>query len=167
VQVVPIGYLTEAEARQLIEQPVKDFALRYAPEASQRVLDLTAGHPYLVQLLCREIVAHKNTQPLALRWLACRADVEAAAQQALSSGRMFFDDIDLNQVDAAGRALLMYLAMQGEAAILDYATLAHRFGATLDQALVLPLRRDLITQQDGGYRFQVELIRRWFADPKG
>ena len=34
----------------------------YMPEASQRVLDLTAGYPYLVQLLCREIVAHKKTQ---------------------------------------------------------------------------------------------------------
>ncbi|MDJ0707014.1 MAG: hypothetical protein QNJ46_27380, partial [Leptolyngbyaceae cyanobacterium MO_188.B28] len=55
-QVVHLGYLQEAEVRQLVERPVKDFALRYQPDASQRVLDLTRGHPFLVQLLCAEIV---------------------------------------------------------------------------------------------------------------
>ena len=57
VQVVNISYLKEDEARKLIEQPVKDFALRYEPDASQRGLDLTRWHPFLVQLLCGEIVA--------------------------------------------------------------------------------------------------------------
>lgn len=59
VQVLHLSYLKESEARQLIERPVKDFALRYEPDASQRVLDLTCGHPLLVQLLCAEIVALK------------------------------------------------------------------------------------------------------------
>src|SRR5262249_52326167 len=78
VQVVPISYLRETEARQLIEQPVPDFALRYEPEASQRVLDLTRGHPALVQLLCAEIVDLKNKQPPPIRRIAHLADVEAA-----------------------------------------------------------------------------------------
>ena len=52
VQVVRLTYLKEAEARQLIEQPETDFALRYQPEACQRVLDITHGHPFLLQL-CR------------------------------------------------------------------------------------------------------------------
>src|SRR5262245_18824499 len=78
VQVVQIGYLKQDEARQLVERPVEGFALRYEPEASQHVLDLTRGHPFLTQLLCAEIVAHKNEQEPAARRLACLDDVEAA-----------------------------------------------------------------------------------------
>jgi AAA+ ATPase superfamily predicted ATPase len=61
VQVVHISYLKEHEARQLIEHPVKDFTLRYEPNAVERVLQLTRCHPFLVQLLCAEIVALKTS----------------------------------------------------------------------------------------------------------
>jgi len=37
------------------------------------------------------------------------------------------------------------------------------FPAELDRTLNLLTRRELIELADGGYRFQVELIRRWFA----
>lgn len=37
----------------------------------------------------------------------------------------------------------------------------------LDQALALLTQRDVIEAVDGGYRFQVELTRRWFAQRGG
>jgi hypothetical protein len=163
VQVVHISYLKEDEARQLIERPVKDFALRYEPEASQRVLDLTRSHPFLVQLLCAEIVALKNGQPPTVRRLARLADVEAAVPEALSHGSFFFADIQQNQVDAAGLALLRFLAAQGEGAAVSREALARQFPDELDRTLDLLTRRELIEPANGGYRFQVELIRRWFA----
>jgi hypothetical protein len=163
VQVIQLGYLKEAEALQLIEQPVKDFALRYEPEASRRVLDLTRGHPYLVQLLCAEIVAFKNEQDPAVRRRACLADVEVAVPEALSHGSFFFADIERNQVDAAGLALLRFLATKGEGAVVSRQDLTHQVTDELGLSLTLPLQRDLIESVNGGYRFQVELIRRWFA----
>jgi hypothetical protein len=165
VQIVHIGYLREDEARQLIERPVKDFSLRYEPEASQRVLDLTRGHPALVQLLCAEIVTLKNEQYPAVRRLARLSDVEAAVPEALSSGSFFFADIERNQVDASGLALLRFMAAQGEGAVVSPEDLASQLpdGDDLDQALVLLTQRELIEAADGGCRFQVELIRRWFA----
>jgi hypothetical protein len=168
VQVVHIGYLKEDEARQLIEKPVEGFALRYEPDACQRVLDLTRGHPALVQLLCAEIVALKNEQPPALRRLACLEDVEAAAPEALSHGSFFFADIERNQVNAVELELLRLLAAQGERATLGRATLVHQRpdvdDGELDRALDLLVQRELIEWADNkGYRFQVELIRRWFA----
>jgi AAA+ ATPase superfamily predicted ATPase len=69
VQVVHISYLKEAEARQLIEYPVKDFTLRYEPNAVERVLQLTRCHPFLVQLLCAEIIVLKNEQDPSIRRL--------------------------------------------------------------------------------------------------
>lgn len=163
VQVVKIGYLEEAEARQLVERPVEGFALQYEPAASQRVLELARGHPHLLQLLCYEIVTLKNEHPPATRRLATLADVETAATRALETGRIFFDDIQWNQIDGAGVSLLRFLATYGEGAIVDRDTLAARFPSELDRTLARLLQRDLIEATDGGYRFQVELIRRWFA----
>ena len=46
---------------------------------------------------------------------------------------------------------------------LNRATLARQCPTDLDQALVLPLQREVLEVGETGYRFQVELIRRWFA----
>ncbi|MCB0179072.1 MAG: ATP-binding protein [Anaerolineae bacterium] len=164
VQVVHISYLTEREARQLIECPVNDFPLRYEPEASQRVLSLTRGHPFLVQLLCDEIVALKNEQDPAVRRLAQLEDVEAAVPEALDRGSFFFADIERNQVDDNGLAILCFISSYGEGAVIDRRCLAERFGCEqLDATLRLLIRRELIEPINGGYTFQVEMIRRWFV----
>jgi hypothetical protein len=165
VPLVRIGHLSEEDARRLIERPVERFALRYTPAASDRVYALTHGHPALVQLLCAEIVGLKNTQPPALRRLANSDDVEAAVPEALRRGSFFFADIQRNQVDAAGLAVLRCIAMQGEGARIERSALARRFPQALDQVLALLTRRELIEVVDGGYCFQVELIRRWFSQP--
>jgi len=83
--------------------------------------------------------------------------------EALSHGSFFFADIQQNQVDATGLALLRFLATQGEGALVSRQALAPHFPDELDRTLDLPARRELIEPADGGYRFQVELIRRWFA----
>jgi hypothetical protein len=163
VQVVHISYLKEIEARQLIERPVKDFVLHYEPEACRRVLDLTRGHPFLVQLLCGEIVTLKNKQSPAMRRLACVADVEAAVPEALKRGSFFFADIERNRLDAAALTLLRFLAARGEEIPIEREALAHRLPDELDHALSLLNRRELLESTEAGYRFQVELIRRWFA----
>jgi hypothetical protein len=154
-QVIPISRLHANEAAQLIERPIPHFPLRYEPEASRQVWELTAAHPYLVQLLCSEIVALKNDQPLEQRRLARCSDIAAAVPQALTHGALFFEDIDRNQLDPPARELLKRIA-------------AGQTGVEPEQsALVTLLRRELITpRSDGpGYAVSVELIRRWFARP--
>lgn len=162
VQVLHISYLKEPEARQLIERPVKDFTLRYEPDAVERVLQLTRCHPFLVQLLCAEIIYLKNEQDPSVRRLANLADVEAAVPAALSSGSLYFADIQNNQV-GAGLAVLRFIAAQGEGATVSREVLSREFADNLDSILELLLRRELIEEVGEGYRFQVELIRCWFA----
>ena len=162
VQVVHISYLKEPEARQLIEQPVKDFTLRYEPDAVDRVLQLTRCHPFLIQLLCGEIVVLKNEQDPSIRRLAILADVEAAIPEALGTGSFVFADIQNNQVDAAGLAILQFLAARGEGAIVSRQAILQQF-PDYSYAFDLLLQRELIEEVGDGYRFQVELIRRWFV----
>lgn len=164
-QVIKLSYLKEEETLQLIERPVPDFALRYEPEAAHRVLNLTRGHPFLVQQLCAEIVALKNEQDPAIRRVARLSDVEAAIPEALGHGALFFSDIENNQVDSTGMAVLRLIATRGEGAIVNQSELTSEFGDEFETALDLLLRRDLIEPIDGGYRFQVEIIRHWFAQP--
>jgi hypothetical protein len=167
-QVIHLGYLQEAEARQLIEEPIENFALRYEPSASQRVLDITKGHPFLVQLLCAEIVALKNDQDPSIRRLATLADVEAAIPAALEHGSMFFSDIERNQLNTQSLQVLRYFAQQGEGAIISSADLAAYFAERAEIAegisgsIELLLRRELIETKPSGYSIQLELIRRWF-----
>ena len=164
-RLIHLGYLGEIEARQLIERPIEDFALWYEPEASRRVLDLTRGHPFLVQLLCSEIVALKNKQEVHERPLARLADVEMAVEPALNHGSFYFADIQYNRVDEAGLAVLAHLARQGEGAITRPADIADGMAPSfdLDQSLTQLKQYELVEAVDGGYRFQVELIRRWFV----
>jgi hypothetical protein len=163
-----LGYLQEAEARQLIETPIENFALSYEPLASQRVIEITGCHPLLVQLLCAEIVALKNDQDPSIRRLATLADVEVAIPAALEHGSMFFSDIEGNQLDTHSLQVLRYLAQQGEGAIISSADLAAHFtgGAEIAESISgsieLLLRRELIETKPSGYSIQLELIRRWF-----
>ncbi|MCA9930451.1 MAG: hypothetical protein KC419_18335 [Anaerolineales bacterium] len=165
VQVIHIGYLQPAETRQLVEAPVPEFALRYQADASRRVLDLTQGHPFLVQLICAEIVALKNEQPSVQRRLALREDVETAVLPALEHGSFFFADIEKNQVDGVAAEVLRLIAQHGEGTAVPRQVLVDYVPSlmALEQALVDLQHRELIEQVEGGYRFQVELIRRWFA----
>jgi len=157
-----ISYLEDHDVLALIEQPVTDFSLRYDPAASRRILHLTRGHPHLVQLLCYETVDLKNRQPPSQRFFVTADDVEAAVQQALQTGDFFFADLS-NQVGTTGTAMLRSIAAHGPNALVDHEILAQERLADFDDALKLLLRRDLIEVIHGGYRFQVELIRRWFA----
>ena len=85
--------------------------------------------------------------------------------QALNHGSFFFADIAYSQIDDLGLALLRFLAAQGEGAVVGREALTRQCPASLAQTLALLTRRELIEAVEGGYRLQVELIRRWFAQP--
>ncbi len=112
-----------------------------------------------------DLVALKNEQEVAVRRLARLPDVEAAAPEALSHGS-FFADIERNQVDADGRVILRALAVRGEGAAMSREQLAAQLAdpTRLEYGLTSLIQRELIELADDGYRFQVELIRRWFAN---
>jgi hypothetical protein len=164
VQTVHLSYLQANEALKLIEQPVKDFPLRYEEAASQRIMEVTRCHPALVQLVCAEIVTLKNRQHVAERREARLEDVEAALPGALQHGRFFFADIANNQVSPAGLQVLKKMAAAGENQVVSYAELQRYCPADADVEKTIEnlLRRELIEPLGDGYRFQVELIRRWF-----
>jgi hypothetical protein len=164
VQTVHISYLEAEETLQLVQQPTPDFNLCYEEEASQRVLTITRGHPALTQLLCSEIVNFKNKQDISIRHLVQISDVEAAIPGALQNGRFFLSDIRNNQIKTkTALAMLKYIAVQGEAAIVSEQELQAQFPEDFEASKANLLQRELIEEiGENAYRFQVELIRRYF-----
>ncbi|MHB8191656.1 MAG: hypothetical protein ACYDGL_00045 [Bellilinea sp.] len=163
-QVVKVGRLAPVETLRLIENPVKNFNLKYDPIASQRILNLTSGHPHLVQSVCFELVMIKNEQPGSRRFLVTLPDVEEAVKRSLSSISFFFADIRGKQINPETMSMLDYLADKGENEVVAQGEWAARFPTHFDRNLALALKRDLVEQVDGGFKFQVEMIRRWFAE---
>lgn len=160
-EVLHLGCLQESEARQLIEQPIPAFKLAYPPPVSRRVYTLTGGHPFLLQLLCSEIIALKNSQPAAQRWVVTQKDVETAVPQALQRGALFFADIEMNQLSKEEMRTLQQLARLGEGAVFTHTAItANPNGEAVMQRLLL---RELITAVPHGFTFHIELVRRWLA----
>lgn len=159
-----LTYLTESEARQLIEHPVKGFPLHYESAATQRILELTRCHPALVQLLCREIVVLKNQQNLESRFLVGLPEVEAVVPKALETGMSIFVTFEQKATDA-GNTLLRYMATWGEKALINQEQLVPHCPTELEIVLKLLQQLELIEEVAGAYRFQIELFRRWYAKP--
>jgi hypothetical protein len=163
VQTVHISYLKENEARQLILNPTDDFSLQYTSEAYQRVLTLTACHPALVQLLCYHIVELKNRQEASVRQQVQLSEVEAAVPLVFDANKFLFTEIiDNDKIDVHSREMLSFLATHGEGALVSRDELIKHCPEEFEHSLSVLLRRELIEAVGTSYRFQVELIRRFF-----
>jgi hypothetical protein len=55
-----IRFLDDATASRLIREPVAGYGMVYDDLAVERILRITAGHPYFVQLMCQTLVNFAN-----------------------------------------------------------------------------------------------------------
>ncbi len=93
-----ISYLEPDAARDLIEHPTPSFEthMRYVSAAIERILYLTRGQPFLVQLICSDLVAHlnqDNRRNKTIRSEVTADDVEAVLHAAMEHGGFYFDEL--------------------------------------------------------------------------
>ncbi len=81
-----IGYLSQESATQLICEPVKPYLI-YDDLALDKILRVTTGHPYFLQLVCYTLVKRANTQRSGY---ATISDVNAALGEMLNLGEVHF-----------------------------------------------------------------------------
>ncbi len=82
-----IAYLEQPEATRLIQEPVFEYGMRYDDLALDKIWQVTAGHPYFLQLLCHSLVnQHNKTE----RGYVTVADVNEALDDILASGEAHF-----------------------------------------------------------------------------
>lgn len=88
-----ITYLSQNEARALASEPIFFHgASRYRGRAMERLIDLTAGNPFYLQIVCDRLVEHLNERkaPFITEW-----DL-AMVEQSLTSGT---DDLPIERFD--------------------------------------------------------------------
>jgi len=158
--VIEIAYLDPSETRRLIECPIPGFGLRYQPAAVDHIIQLTRCQPLLVQLLCQELVHLLNERGEREAGIA---EIEAVVPRALQRGSsLYFAYLRKYDAGPLGDAMLRTLAQQGPGATLTVDALTSQQPDRL-AALTRLLARDLVEKIDGGVRFQIELVRRWWA----
>jgi hypothetical protein len=81
-----ISFLDHTEAARLIREPVAGN-LDIDELAIEKIINLTSGHPYFVQLICWALVNHCNKQQ---RNYATINDVNAVVQEILMTGEAHF-----------------------------------------------------------------------------
>lgn len=80
-----ISFLQDSAARELITQPAQDH-YEVTPEAVDRIIQVTSGHPYYVQLICHCVFS---------RWARAREEAKKAAGTVTSDvDRVTVADVD-------------------------------------------------------------------------
>lgn len=195
VKAIPVSFLSPEAAWRLIVQPTPDFALDFDPQAVKRIIDLTSGQPYLIQLIGHGLVARFNRQifeeGLAREPRFTRADVEAIINtpEFYRDGNAYFTGIwRLVEQGAPGQHAILSTLTKGPAKTEE---LAAQIGLPLEQILTAlrTLQRHDIVQRIGKaadnhpwrensplenttsnrnpWGFTVELMRRWVAQRAG
>jgi uncharacterized protein len=146
---MPITYLQEAEARELIQHPVSTFPDIYSSAAVDAIFALTRGHAYLVQLLCECVVVYVNSDK---RKSVTVSDVEAAKSIAWERGAGYFIEFNTDLKPAQQDFI--------------HRLLAHQLPQESDLIVIRQLIQAEIIEKDanGGYRFQVPLIEQYIRE---
>ncbi|MBD2505251.1 nSTAND1 domain-containing NTPase [Anabaena azotica] len=144
-------YLQESEAHDLITKPIEDFTNIYEPEAVNKIIQTTRCQPYLVQLLCYELVELLNRdiranrrQPSTAK--ATLADVQEIIPIALERGDQYFREL-WTSLEESDRHLLSRV-------------IAGETPTPQDSKLIKKLtRKEILTPV--GNAFQVPLVQKY------
>jgi AAA+ ATPase superfamily predicted ATPase len=160
-QSLRISFLDEADARELIIHPVKEFPEIYQSAAVERILTLTHSQPYLVQLVCGLLVEKMNKErrepPGSYVTLV---DIEAIIPKVLERSEAYFNDLWRSQTggNLAQRVLEKLAFADGEQVISAEVKLLTEDQEALRNTIRTLLRREIIEPTENGYRITVPLI---------
>lgn len=146
-------YLSESEARELIKLPVADFPDIYEDSAVDAIVELTRCQPYLVQLMCYEVVEKLNRDFREYKRdtdieKANIHDVEIVIPKVLERGIHYFRELWTNLTE--GERRLLIFIVQGKI----YKTNNSKVALKLVQ-------KEILNPKNPGYCFQVPLIQKY------
>ena len=167
---IPVSALDEAEARDLVMKPVEG-RLVFAPSACDRVLELTARHPFLIQSLCHRIFetcAESGENGVSVRV------VEAAADEMVQDNEHFrtlWDRLHTDRrryltclvdrlSDGPDRITLNLLTAKLESDGVEFGDAAS-LGDDLEQLRELEVLALDASEIAATYRISIPLLSRW------
>ncbi|NER24266.1 MAG: ATP-binding protein [Symploca sp. SIO1C2] len=168
---IPVSFLPPAATHQILANPaIEDFPLDYTPETLDQIYNLTAGQPYLVQLVGFQLVNRYNNQVFEQKRdrepVFTLEDLEAVINNPdfLNKGRYYFTGVWGQATEGApGQQEILRILAPHPSGLSQSALAA---AANLDEATLLAAlqtlkRHDVIHQTQEGWQISVELFRRW------
>ena len=169
-----ISYLGEADTQRLITEPVKGY-LEYDDLTIEKIIRVTRCQPYLVQLICWQLINYLNGQKCNY---ATINDLNKVLDQTLVTAEAYFNNIweQSTRHQRVILALLTTLVYPGKetAAFNEIEKeLSDRRIAITNQELITALSQlchcDVLEEYTDGelrYRFQIDLMRMWVEKNK-
>lgn len=168
---IPVSFLSPNAARQLITQPSPDFNLDYDQEAIAKIIQLTGGQPYLIQLIGHTLVTRFNRQTyeegIQRDRRFSRADVEAIinAPEFYRDGNAYFNGVWVQaEISEPPHQTTILEALSHRSLslteIIEQTVLNFN---QVQEALSILENHDVVMLQHGQYVYTVELMRRWVA----
>lgn len=169
-----ITYLRKEDAIRLIDEPIRiggrNGESRYREKAIERILNLTAGSPFYIQILCNRLVEYMNRKRASL---VTEADVEQVKDELIRGvnalGRDKFDNL-INSGDTSKDAIsdddtlkvLIAIAENSLTGPCSRGNIACETKTSVDEILEDLVRRDVIERERGHYySIRVGLFREW------
>lgn len=172
-----VSYLKYEDAVHLIDEPIriggKNGESRYREKAIDRIVDLTAGSPFYIQIICSRLVEYMNRKRARL---VTEADVEQVKSELIrGTNRLDWDDFD-NLVssgdteacaiseDDAKKALSIIAAntRTGPCSRNSIVSAASETTAPIDAILDDLVKREVLECEQGQYyRIRIGLFKEW------
>jgi hypothetical protein len=169
-----VTYLRRDDARRLIDEPIRMGGVqgesRYREKAVDRIIDLTAGSPFYIQILCNRLVEYMNRKRASL---VTEADVEQVKDELIRGvnalGQDKFDNL-INSGDTSNDAIsdddalkvLMAIAVNSRTGPCSRSNIDCETQTPLDDVLEDLVKRDVIERERGHYySIRVGLFKEW------
>ncbi|OJJ25535.1 hypothetical protein BI308_11260 [Roseofilum reptotaenium AO1-A] len=174
--VIPIrvSFMTRGATAVILANPEdEDFPLDYQPETIDEIYNLTAGQPYLVNVIGFQLVGRYNDQVFEQGYSRdpqfTLADLNGVIDNVLEQGRYYFDGVwkQAAQGEPGQQEILRALAPYPTG--LDRETLSQTTNLdveTLEVALTCLEKHDVVIEENGKIKIIVELFRRWVETEK-
>jgi len=168
VRPIHVSYLDSDAARKLIQLPSVAHSIRYDKEIAKAILKATRAQPYLVQVVCSELVQYLNSPDRRMAGPFERAtfnDAWEAIRRGMRSVHPYLADLWEN-FGTLERLILTNLA-HGQSAWMYISELIEGADAPLGaihQAIDKLKRRELIEGSGRAYRFQMPMIQQWIRE---
>ncbi len=166
-----VSLLKRKDAEHLIRLSEREGSLSWEKGAVTRVWRLASGHPYLTQALCAEVweaAYEASDHPPPVK----HYDVDAAVPGAMERSEHMFTWL-WNGLGPAERVVAAALAQAGPV-VVDEERLSAILAESGVRILIGELRAapqllqqwDILMpeEEEGSYRFRVELLRRWIEE---
>jgi hypothetical protein len=167
-----ISFLDADEVHHLVTEPVAPYGMEYDPLAIDRIIQVTAGHPYFTQVICHETVAYHNESERNYITVTC---VEQVLERIIERGEAHFKYIWAGATPEEQQVMLALADLlpdpDATSTPAQVAEEMDRKGFQLSEdallhALAHLRAKDIVARsgpQSSLYRFKIDLIRRWIG----